>query len=215
MIIINGVLYEEAFKYDEKLAEYTDYIRRLVYKGLFDRVFRSNKKYSIRDLEKRYSEIPVEKLADLSIFFANTTNYFYDDNNKTIILPNVILKDGLNKMDSIAIAHELEHYVQYKNKSFKDQGTYTNPKNKNSSFAYENDINEINARLSQINSYLKNAPKFREEISGYDFGPFVEEIISKILYHKDPTDYLDNQLSEDNRNRILSHLYSIWKKIKN
>jgi hypothetical protein len=215
MIGINGYLYEEAFKYDDKLSEYSNYIRILVYKAIHDKIFKINKKYLISDLAKRYSEQPIPELSDLGIYFANTVDYFYNQNNKTLILPKTILQDGLTKKDLIAISHELEHYFQFKSGTFKDEGTYTNEKNKGSSFAYENDSNEINARLSQINSYIGNAPKFKAELGGYDFQPFVEEVISKILYYPDATDYLDNMLSEDNRNKVLAYLYSLWKKIKN
>lgn len=214
MIIFEGHLYEESFRYEDKIALYSDVIRKIIYKATADKILRHNKKYLITDLAKRYSDQVPEDLFGLGVKFANTDSYFYSDNTKSIILPDRILTSELTKKDSIGISHELEHYFQFKNGKFKDEGTYTNMKNKDSDISYNNDSNEINARLSQISTYLKNANRFREEVSGYDFGPFVEEVLTKILYLDNPDSYLDDVLSEDNRNKVLEYLYLMWKKLK-
>ena len=215
MILFKGYLYEESFKYDANLAKYSELIRGLIYQSLQDKILKSNKKYLISDLAKQYGDQIPSELTGIGISFANTEDYFYNNGNNTIILPDRILKSGMTKKDAIGISHEIEHHFQFKNGSYSDEGTYTNQENNNSDFSYNNDSNEINARLSQISSFIKNSKKFRDEISDYDFTPFVEEILTKILYVNNPTGYLDDTLSEDNRNKILEYLYLMWKKLKN
>jgi len=214
MIFFKNHLYEESFKYEDKLAGYVKIIRELILKAVHDKIFTINRKTLVQDLAKRYQQPISQDLGDLSVMFTNTNDYFYDSVGKTIILPKRILNSEFTKKDNIGISHELEHHFQFKNGTYKDQGTYTNKINRNSASAYNNDINEINARLSQISSYLKNSNKFREEVAQFDFAPFVEEILIKVLYLDDPNEYLDEILTEDNRNKVLEYLYLLWKKIK-
>lgn len=214
MIFFKNHLYEESFKYEDKMAVYVKIIRELILKAVHDKIFITNRKTLLQDLAKRYQQPISQELMDLSIMFTNTNDYFYDNVGKTIILPNRIINSEFTKKDNIGISHELEHHFQFKNGTYKDQGTYSNKINRNSGSAYNNDINEINARLSQISSYLKNSNKFREEVSQYDFAPFVEEVLIKVLYLDDPSEYLDEILTEDNRNKVLEYLYLLWKKTK-
>lgn len=215
MIFFKNHLYEESFRYEDKMAGYVKIIRELILKSVHDKILRTNKKVLLSDIAKRYMQPISPELSDLNIMFINSNDYFYDNVGKTIILPNRILSSEFTKKDGIGISHELEHHFQFKNGTYKDQGTLSNKVNRNNGSAYNNDINEINARLSQISSYLKNSNKFREEVSQYDFAPFVEEVLIKVLYLDDPNEYLDEILTEDNRNKVLEYLYLLWKKINN
>lgn len=217
-LIFKDSMYEEvedaSNSYPTNIAKYSEQIRELIYKGVSDKIFRTGVTFNIIDIAKRYGYHDLNEIKDLGIYFAKGNNYYYDKDKKRIILPTSILLNGPSKKDSIAIAHELEHYFQFKTGNYIDQGTLTNKENKNSDFSYNNDINEINARLSQITSFLINSPKFKEEISNYDFNPFVEIVVEKLLHMGDVNKYLDETLSEDNRNKLLEFLYLMWKKLK-
>ena len=217
MIAYGGYLYENASQSDirNKLKEYTklvaDSISILLNKGT-----RIPRKVSISTiLQYAGVETPVD-LRDIVIEFSgDSRGYSYTNGPNIIQLPSEILTTKrMSKNNYIGLSHELAHHFQHKFGNAHDEGTYTNPEQRGSRKAYVNDRDEINAMLDQIAVYISSNEAFADEVGSYDFGPFVETVISKILYEQDPTDYLDNQLSDDNRTKVLEFLYFIWKKIK-
>ena len=84
-------------------------------------------------------------------------------------------------------------------------------------FGYSNNTLEINSFLHEVLIYLKENTTFANEVSGYDFGPFMEEMFEKIgkIPEKDFHTYYNDVLTDDARQQISTTLYSIWKKIKN
>lgn len=157
-----------------------------------------------------------DSIKDIKLHFIGSEwGYAYYPNTNTITLPERILSTKrMSKRDYIGLSHEIEHHFQHIGNGLHDEGTYSNEKLAGNREAYVNDRDEIDAMMGQIITYINTHDQFRDEIAEYDFEPFVETVISKILYEKDPTYYMDELLSQDNRNKLLGFLLLIWRKIK-
>lgn len=186
-------------------------------------------RFKLMDLLSALKIETPEDLKDLYIGYAKDEGFYYHimatSNLKypLIELPDRLRKTGtLYARDYTGIAHELNHYYQDLNGYFNKQGYNVNFEDDKNfingyNFGYVNNELEINSFLHEMQLYLKENKAFATEVADYDFGPFMEEMISKFLKvpEKDFNMFYNEVLTDDTRQQISTSLYAIWKKLRN